>query len=57
MILAEEMIWGETIRILHGKIVTCFTHNKVNLRQTLELIEEALICDYSIFPNLVHVFR
>ena len=28
-------------RILDGKIVTCFTHYKVNLRQTLELIDEA----------------
>ena len=35
MILAEEMIWGEKTRILDGKIVTCFTHYKVNVRQTL----------------------
>ena len=41
MILAEEMIWKETTRILDGKIVTCFTHYKVNLKQTLELVEEA----------------
>ena len=28
-------------RILDGKIVICFTHYKVNLRQILDLIEEA----------------
>ena len=41
MILAEELIWGETTLILDGKIVTCFTHYKVNLRQTLKLVDEA----------------
>ena len=33
--LAEEMIWDETTRILDGKIAKCFTHYKINLRQTL----------------------
>ena len=44
MILAEGndlVIWSETTRILDGKIVTCFTHYKVNLRQPLELVKEA----------------
>ena len=29
--LVEEMVWGETTRILDGKIVMCFTHYKINL--------------------------
>ena len=41
MRLAQEMIWGETTRILYNKIVMCFTHYKINFRQTLELIEDA----------------
>ena len=39
--LAEDVVWGETTRILDGKIVTCFTHYKVSVRQTLELIKVA----------------
>ena len=39
--LAEEMVLGGTTLILDGKIIMCFTHYKINLRQTLELIEDA----------------
>ena len=40
VLVEEEMIWDKTTRILDGKVVTCFTHYKINLKQTLK-IEEA----------------
>ena len=50
-------------RILDDNKVTCFTHYKVNLRQTLELTEEAFCKVFNLdlrpqqLPNLVNVFR